>query len=63
MNVRRWSEKYLLTLMTKRWNLSTFFFFVVPAVKVSAVSEVAREAFGQGSTNFSRSWEPSQKSG
>jgi len=36
--------------MSKRWKLSTV--LVVPAIKVSAVSEVVKGAFGQGSTNF-----------
>ena len=36
--------------MAKRWKLPNV--LVVPAIKVSAVSEVAKEAFGQGSTNL-----------
>jgi hypothetical protein len=36
--------------MAKRCKLSTV--LVVPAIKVSAVSEVVKEAFGQGSANF-----------
>jgi len=50
MNVRLWGEKHLLTLMAKRRKSSPE--LVVPTIKVSAASEVAKEAFGQGITNF-----------